>query len=546
VERTCQTCGAANPERARFCMQCGAALDAARSAVQPPAPRPGAAEPLPEERRQVTVLFADLSGYTAVAETMDPEAVKTLVERCLRRLGQEVERYGGTVDKYIGDNVMALFGAPVAHEDDAERAVRAALGMQEAMTEINRELERSHGVTLALRVGLNTGEVLAGAVGDAGGYTVIGDTVNVAARLQSAGRPGSVTVGERTQRATRLAVRYRELEPLTLKGKAQPVPAWEAVGLVAERPARREVSTAESPLVGRASELDLLSSIHRQVVDERRPQLVTIFGEAGVGKSRLLGEFELALSLRDDAPRIRKGRCLPYGTAIAYWALGEVVRDETGISDQDGSELVWHKLSTYVAGLVEQAGVPAPGERTEQVASLIGRTLGMDVPDTALTDENPQRTRESFFSAVRWGIESMTRRGPLLLAFEDVHWADEGMLDLIEFLAQWVRGPLLIVCLARDELLERRPSWGGGRRSATQIFLEPLSGDEARELAASLLPEERRTQAAIDVVADRSGGNPLFVEEMVHLVDQGGGNADALPDTVQAVLAARLDSLDRF
>src|SRR5918992_1659399 len=229
LARTCPACGAAAPAGARFCTDCGSALDAPPA----PAPAPAAEEPqapAADERRRVTVLFADLSGYTAVAERMDPEAVKALVDGALRRLGQEVERFGGTVDKYIGDNVMALFGAPVSHEDDAERAVRAGLGMQGAMAEVNEHLPP--GVHFDLRVGVNTGEVLAGSVGQS--YTVTGDTVNVAARLQSAARPGSVTVGERTMRATREAVHYERLEPLELKGKSEPVPAWEAVDLTAE------------------------------------------------------------------------------------------------------------------------------------------------------------------------------------------------------------------------------------------------------------------------------------------------------------------------
>jgi len=235
LARRCPSCGVEALAGARFCVDCGAALT-----DSPPASQPAAATraaPLPEERRQVAVLFADLSGYTAVAETMDPEALHDLVDRCLRRLGQEVERFGGTVDKYIGDNVMATFGAPVAHEDDAERAVRAALGMQEAMGEINEELGRRHGVSFALRVGVNSGEVVAGAIG--GGYTVIGDAVNVAARLQSAARPGTVTVGERTYRTTCEAFEYTELEPLLLKGKSEPVPAWEAVCPVAQQPVEK-------------------------------------------------------------------------------------------------------------------------------------------------------------------------------------------------------------------------------------------------------------------------------------------------------------------
>ena len=254
LARPCPACGEEAPDGARFCMACGAGL-AATPVRAPSGP--------PDERRQVTVLFADLSGYTAVAERMDPEAVKSLVDRSLRRLGAEVEAFGGTVDKYIGDNVMALFGAPVAHEDDAERAVRAALGMQEAMDEINEWLPAD--TTFALRVGVNTGDVMAGAVGDR--YTVTGDTVNVASRLQSAGRPGAVTVGQRTLRATQDAVSYRELAPLTLKGKAEPVPAWEATGLIAPQGLRR-VASLEAPLTGRDRELDALEAAYSRVVRE--------------------------------------------------------------------------------------------------------------------------------------------------------------------------------------------------------------------------------------------------------------------------------------
>src|SRR3954470_14599106 len=249
LERACASCGASAPPQARFCMECGTPFDSAQATAPAPAP---AATP-PEERRQVTVLLADLSGYTAVSERMDPERVKALVDSALRRLAQEVDRFGGTVDKYIGDNVMALFGAPVAHEDDAQRAVRAGLGMQEAMGEINERLARTHGATFALRVGVNTGEVIAGAVGDA--YTVVGDTVNVAARLQSAARPGSVTVGERTMRASGGAVRYQELEALELKGKSEPVPAWEAVEVRAQQAVGRGAPQREAPLMGRAQEL---------------------------------------------------------------------------------------------------------------------------------------------------------------------------------------------------------------------------------------------------------------------------------------------------
>ena len=540
LERRCPSCGEVAPPQARFCMACGAPLEAGAPGR---APTPPPREAPPEERRQVTVLFADLSGYTAIAERMDPETVKSLVDTALQRLGQEVERYGGTVDKYIGDNVMALFGAPVAHEDDEERAVRAALGMQSAMAEVNQGLPE--GVTFALRVGVNTGEVLAGAVGE--DYTVVGDTVNVASRLQTAARPGTVTVGERTMRATSEAVRYEQLEPLELKGKSEPVPAWEAVGLIAEHALGRAATGREAPLLGRDYEIGALESLYERVVREGRPHLVTLIGEAGVGKSRLLREFERKVGERQPAASLRTGRCLPYGSGIVFWALGEVLREECGIVDADSSEEAWHKLSAYVEEALAQTA-EGSAEPSDRRASLIGRSLGLEVPeDHAIAEsEDPERVRESFFSALRSVIEGMACQRPLVLAFEDIHWADEGMLDVIEHLAQWVRAPLLILCLARDELLERRPSWGGGRRNATQLFLEPLTVDDTRELVTALLPGDGGAEVA-PVVAERSGGNPLFAEEMVRrIIEEGSADAVQLPETVQAVLAARLDALDPF
>jgi predicted ATPase/class 3 adenylate cyclase len=531
LERHCPSCGTAAPGEARFCMTCGTSLEDGA-----PAPSTSSPPALPEERRQVTVLFADLSGYTAFAERMDPETVKSLVDRALMRLGQEVERYGGTVDKYIGDNVMAIFGAPVAHEDDAERAVRAGLGMQAAMAEVNEGLPDS--VHFALRVGLNTGEVIAGAVGAA--YTVIGDTVNVASRLQSVARPGSVTVGARTMRATAAAVEYEELTPFELKGKAEPVPAWEAVGLIAEHALGRVAAASESPLTGRQQELSALEAIYDRVVQEGSSHLVTVVGEAGVGKSRLLREFEHRLAKHASAPTLRTGRSLPYGSGIVFWALGEVLRAECGIVDSDSSEQAWQKLRSYVGDLIGKRD-----DYSDREAALIGRLLGVEVPGELVPDEDdPERMREAFLAALRRGIEMMATRRPLVIAFEDIHWADDGMLDAIEHLAQWVRAPLMLVCLARDELLDRRPSWGGGRRSATQMMLSPLSDEHSRALVRALLPEGHEV---VPAVAARSGGNPLFAEEMARrIVEEGTIEAGELPDTVQAVLAARLDSLEPF
>jgi class 3 adenylate cyclase/tetratricopeptide (TPR) repeat protein len=545
LARSCPRCGTEAQPGARFCMSCGASLDApAAPPLEAPEP-PGPAAPAADERRRVTVLFADLSGYTAVAERMDPEAVKALVDSALRRLGQEVERFGGTVDKYIGDNVMALFGAPVAHEDDAERAVRAGLAMQDAMSEVNAELP--DGVDFELRVGINTGEVLAGAVGSS--YTVVGDTVNVAARLQSAARPGSVTVGERTMQATRHAVQYEALAPLALKGKAERVPAWEVAHLIAPHPVGRGEPGREAPLLGRDYELATLESRFEKVVTEKRPQLVTLLGEAGVGKSRLLREFELRLGEGDSGAYLSTGRCLPYGGGVVYWALAEILRAECGIVETDSSEEAWRKLCRFMEHVMEASGKP-DAEMAERKAALIGRSLGMDVPAGLAHAEgdDPERVREAFFSALRAGIEALATQHPLVLAFEDIHWADEGMLDAIEHLARWVRAPLMLLCLARDELLDRRPDFGGGRRNSTRLFLEPLAPADTGALVEALLPgQPQDAEEIVSTVVERSGGNPLFAEEIVRRLAEDGGDRPAeLPDTVQGVLAARLDALDPF
>ncbi len=545
----CPSCGADNPPGAKFCIECGTALSPVPSAVVSPSP----SEAPPEERRQATVLFADLSGYTAAAERMDPEAVKALVDRTLRVLGEEIERFGGSIDKFIGDNVMGVFGAPVAHEDDPERAVRAGLAMQDAMEDANRQSRDKYGVGFSLRVGINSGEVMAGAVGDR--YTVMGDAVNVAARLQAAGRPDSVTVGESTYRASSEAITYERLEPLTLKGKEEPVPAWEATGALAKT--RRGAGRAQTPLIGREEEAGLLTSLVERVEREKRPHLVTVIGQAGVGKSRLLRELMSNLEESDDPPTIRRGQCPPYGAGIAYWALAEVLNDEFEIRDTDTPDAAWEKLRSGVTELMSELGDEPAGDRN---AALLAIPLGLEPPEVdarvprsgatrvEVAEPDPQRMREALFSAARAAVEAIARRRTLVLAIDDIHWADEGMLDLIDHLTRWVRAPLLLVCLTRDELLERRPGWGGGRRNATTIALEPLTEDETRELVAALMPTTGNGAGdVVPQVAERSGGNPLFAEEMVNrLLEEETAEAQALPSTVQSLLAARLDSLDRL
>ena len=557
----CESCGTGNPPGAKFCMGCGSALTQrcasctepipgearfcpscgtpVAGATAPPPARRTSPDPQPEERRRVSIVFADLSGFTAASERMDPEAIKSQVERCLRRLAAEITAHGGVVDKYIGDSVMGLLGAPVTHEDDEERAVRAALAMQDAMPQINAEL----GTDFALRVGVNTGEVIAGAVGDS--YTVIGDPVNVAARLQAAGRPGSVTVGEQTWAATRDAVEYVPLDPLTLKGKSEPVPAWEAVRTLASRPARARASK-RAPLIGRSQELGLLRSQFERVAREGRPHLATVVGEAGVGKSRLLAELVTALETDENPPTVRVGHCLPYGAGVVYWALGEVVRAECGISDADDAETAWRKLLTTAERLLGAGVDAAEDESAERRAMLIAHLLGLDTTgiDTTL-EGDPERLREASFSAIRVFVEAMAKERPLLLIIEDIHWADSGLLDLIEFLAGWARGPVMLLCLAREELLDRRSQWGGGRLNASTIVLRPLAGAEADDLVDALLAGSGVEASMVSAISRRSGGNPFFAEEIVRgLGETGSADASLLPDSIQGVLAARLDSLD--
>ncbi len=551
LERSCPQCGAPAPAEARFCMTCGGSLEVAATVqgagvgeeVQPvTTPQAPDAPPHAEERRTVTVLFADLSGYTSVAERLDPEAMKGVVDGVLRRLAEQVDRFGGRVDKYIGDAVMATFGAPTAHVDDPERAVRAGLAMQEAMADLRPQLAADRGIEFALRVGINSGEVLAGTVGDA--YTVIGDAVNVASRLQASGRPGSVTVGERTMRATGARISYRVLEPLVLKGKAEPVAAWEAEAVVDDGAAPAS-GAATVPLVGRREELAELERLCSRVADGGSPQLVTVLGQPGVGKTRLLREFERVLAARTPEVPVRRGRCLPFGTSVVYWPLSELLRAECGIGEGEPADMTWSKL-------VERFGpaLGAPAGAPEQVATRlapIARLLGAEVPGgeaDALIPQDTRSARESFFGSVRACLEAIGDGEPIVIVWEDIHWADDGMLDLIEYLSEWLRAPILQLCSARDELLERRSEWGSSRRGASVLFLDPLASADASELISGLLRDAGANQQLLGALVERAGGNPLFAEEMVQrLAEEGSVRAAELPDTVRGVLAARVDSL---
>jgi class 3 adenylate cyclase/transcriptional regulator with XRE-family HTH domain/tetratricopeptide (TPR) repeat protein len=516
ISHVCLVCGHANPIDASFCSSCGAALEG--GAPPTPAPR--------EERRWATVLFADLAWFTTLSEQMDPEDVKALVGRCIERMGQEVERFGGSVIHVQGDAVLAVFGAPQAHEDDAERAVRAGIAMRDSLLA---------DASVQLHIGINTGEVLATMYGPLSrrDYTVLGDTVNTADRILKTAPPGSVWVGEGTYRATQQAVQYRQLQPVTVKGKQRPVRVWEAIS-VAMVPQARWLGTAS--LVGRDDELALLQALWLRVVREARPQLALVLGEPGIGKSRLCAEFERALP--GDA-LVLHGRCLPYGEVLGYGALALVLKEAAGITADDDAETARARLAGLVAGALGPEGSDAdPSEVARHLALL----SGLDVEADRWITTPDER---SLHMSARQFLEGLARRRSLCVILEDIHWADDALLGLIEFVAGRVHdAPLLIVTQARWDLLEKRPAWGRGVRELVSVPLEPLDERRRHELLLELCHKHGLAEPVTDQVARQAGGNPLFMEELVAMIaEQGSVGAVAIPSAIKPLLAARLDAL---
>ena len=479
-----------------------------------------------EERKVVTVLFCDLVGFTADSEQQDPEDVRARLRPYHARLRQEIERYGGTVEKFVGDAVMAAFGAPVAHEDDAERTVRAALGILGAIEELN---EGQPELDLKVRIGINTGEavVAVGASAERGEGLVTGDVVNTANRIESVAPVNGVAVSEQTYRRTSHIFEYEPLGPVAVKGKAQPLALWQA------RAIRIRFGTDfhehETPFVGRELEKPLLIGIYERAMQRRSVQLVTIVGEPGVGKSRIVAELFAYMEAKPELVRWRQGRCLPYGEGITFWALGEIVKREAAILESDSSQVAFQKL--------EAALSPDVADRQwliQRLAPLVG-------VETGVTAE-----RQETFTAWRRYFETLAARRETVLVFEDLHWADEALLDFIEHLAEWAEDvPLLIICNARPELYERRPGWGAGQRNAHTINLSPLSDDETARLVSSLIATTVLTPELQQAILERAGGNPLYAEEFVRLLSDRGLAPDemTLPESVQALIAARLDTL---
>ena len=456
-------------------------------------------------RKTVTIVFADLAGSTSVGERLDPEALRDLQTRYFDAMRRALERHGGTVEKYIGDAVMAVFGIPVLHEDDALRAVRAAVEMRDAMADLNRELEHDLGVGLELRVGINTGEV-AGSDGDAGHGFVSGDAVNTAARLQSAAPPGGIVIGPQTRRLVEGAVRLRSHGPVEAKGKRRPLRVWQVERLVDT--SGRFTGGSAVPLVGRRAELRRLATRFRRAVEGDRCVLATVTGPAGIGKSRLLKEF--AAGIEDEATVV-VGRCLPYGEGITYWPLIEIVND---LADATGIESILSEDS-------QQQLVAS------RVASAAGRSTA------SATEQDVQW-------AVRRLFEALARGRPLVAAFDDIHWAEPAMLDLIEHVAANARAPILIVCLSRGDLLERRPEWAAAGGRGSIIRLEPLSDTDSARLLRRLAVR-RRAKVRREEVMYAAEGNPLFLEQLVAM--RADDPAVRTPPTIQALLAARIDAL---
>jgi class 3 adenylate cyclase/tetratricopeptide (TPR) repeat protein len=487
-----------------------------------------------EERKIVSILFADLVGFTARSDRADPEDVRATLRPYHAMLKREIERFGGTVEKFIGDAVMAVFGAPTSREDDAERAIRAGLRIVEEMSILNEEHE---GLDLAVRAAVNTGEGLVNvtARADRGETLVTGDVVNTAARLQTVAPVGGLVVGEATQRTTRDLFEYEALEPVSLKGKAEPVPLWLAVR--ARAGFRRGIdATATTPFVGRELEQTLLQQAYLRSVREGAVQLVTVTGEPGVGKSRLIHEF---FRFIDDQPDIvwwRHGRCLPYGEGVSFWALGEIVKSQAGILESDAPDVVIAKIAEAVALVIAD-----PADR-DWVSARLGPLLGIGTEVPA--------DRGELFAAWRVFLEAIASTRPLVLVFEDLHWADDAMLEFVEHLVDWSSGvPILVLCTARPELYERQAGWSGGKRNAATLALSPLTTDESDELISALLGSGELDAAIRKSVIDRSGGNPLYAEEFIRMFAErassnGNGASDvAVPDTVHALIAARLDTL---
>ena len=519
VTKLCPNCGEENPAKAKFCLECATPL----ALVSPS-----------EERRYVTVLFADLSGFTAYSEKVDMENVKALAHEAAGRLGEIVERYGGVVDKVIGDAVMAVFGAPISHEDDPERAVRAALDMQTYVTQNSDRFAK-----LPLTIGINTGEAMYAPVGPGTDYTVIGDTVNTASRIQGAATKGEILVGQATFEATQDVVDYEEVPPIKAKNKAEPVVVWKAISVKGVKASRIATRTS---WVGRDAEYERLWELWQRAKENTSPHLAYLLGNPGIGKSRLISEFLRGAGGSCSAYR---GRCLSYGEGITYWPVIEIIKDAAGIVHDDESEVVSAKLGTFL----EHLG-------SEDVDEL--RTMAVALANLVAAPTTPRGTYEATKisqAELHWGLRRvfhlLATREPLVLIFEDLHWAEPTLLEFVEFLTDG-EGPLLILGTARPELKESFPAAVEAKSHKRVIELEALTDEQSRELIRGVAGEEI-DPGQIDDLLKAAGGNPLFLEETLRMLadiamtkEPGTESATriSVPTNLKTLIGSRLDRLN--
>ncbi len=508
---TCPSCGGTAPIDARFCPACGHALVSRH-----------------DERRVATVLFADLVGFTRLSETADPEQIKNIVDQCFERLAAEVVSYGGQVDKVIGDALVAIFGAPVAHEDDAERAVRAGLRMQERLDQLCGET----GLELRMRIGINTGEVLVGALRAGGDYTAMGDVVNTASRLQTIASPGQVVVGPATHSATRAAVRYEPLGALTVKGREEAVEAWHAVAALAPPGSRR--ARPQTPMVGRDDELVVLRASLTTTVTRKRTHFILVVGEAGVGKTRIAAELGLEAETNYDA-RVLTGQCIPYGETDAWYPIGSMIASVCCVSLDDDTEVQSAAAHHAVANALHRPPEDPEVRRiAEGLLVLMGRPVHSDAVDPSRAHEDALRAGLAFLGA-------LAEERPLVLILSDLHWADPELLEFLPRLLQRLSGlPALLLATARAEFAEE---WSPppGRHNVVNVYLDPLGAEDTDLLLAALMPD---TSAEVRAsLRDRSGGNPFFVEELAAMTCDNETGTSELPATLHGLIAARLDRL---
>jgi class 3 adenylate cyclase/tetratricopeptide (TPR) repeat protein len=536
---TCPRCNAPVAAGARFCAGCGAALIASAQVV--------------EERKVATILFADITGSTALGEQLDPERMRRLLTTYFGAMSAVIESWGGRLEKFIGDAIMATFGVPAAREDDPERAMRAALEMLERLESLNAGFSQRHGVTMQIRIGINTGDVIAPV--DPGEQLMVGgDAVNVAARLEQSAEPGTIVVGERSYLATRSAFEFEPPVQLALKGKDARVAARRLVGLAPE-PMPRGVPGLRGRLVGRDRELRSLLDMLDEVIENGRPHLVVLNGPAGIGKSRLVREFSTTAGEVGERLSILRGRCLPVGHGITYWALGEILRQFAAISLDEPADVAAEKLRSAVERLVDFGHLP--GDDGPRVVHALAMTAGLPMPDNPLEQLAPDGVAAELARAWPAFLSAITRTGPTVVVLEDVHWAGDQLMSMVDRLVSRSTGPLLLVATARPEFTEAAHGLALNREEVSTIALRPLSDEQSAALIASLLDAAELPEGLRAEILGKAEGNPFFMEEMLRrLIDEGvlvhddlgwqvtaHAGSVALPDSIHAVLAARIDAL---